>query len=73
MTFHGPVAVALGSEGHGLPHELEQAGRPLTIPMAAGVESLNVASAAAIILYEIARQRASGPESLTKQGKARRV
>ncbi len=56
----GPMAVAIGSEGAGLPQEISAAGRRLTIPMAAAVESLNVATAAAVILYEIARQRNSG-------------
>ncbi len=53
----GPMAVAIGSEGAGLPQEISAAGRRLTIPMAAAVESLNAATAAAVILYEIARQR----------------
>ena len=53
----GPVAVVFGSEAAGAPGELRAAGKPLTIPLAASVESLNVASAAAVILYEIARQR----------------
>ncbi|MCZ6750333.1 MAG: RNA methyltransferase, partial [Acidobacteria bacterium] len=56
----GPMAVAIGSEGAGLPQEISAAGRRLTIPMAAAVESLNAATAAAVILYEIARQRNSG-------------
>ncbi|MBI3933063.1 MAG: RNA methyltransferase [Acidobacteria bacterium] len=52
-----PVALALGAEGAGLPRDLELAGIPVSIPMARPVESLNVAAAAAIFLYEIARQR----------------
>ena len=54
-----PVALALGSEGAGLPRELEEAGRRVSLPMAPRVESLNVATAAAVMLYEIARQRQS--------------
>lgn len=57
IDLTGPVAIALGSEGTGLPPELLAAGEPLTIPMIPAVESLNVAIAAAVILYEIARQR----------------
>jgi len=53
----GPVAVVFGSEGAGAPPEFRAAGESLTIPLAAPVESLNVASAAAVILYEIARRR----------------
>jgi TrmH family RNA methyltransferase len=54
----GAVAILAGSEGSGLPADL--AGRSavrLTIPMRPGVESLNVAIAASLILYEAARQR----------------
>ena len=53
------VAIALGSEGAGLPRELSEAGTTVRIPMAPQVESLSVASAAAILLYEVARQRAA--------------
>lgn len=56
----GPAAIVLGSEGAGVPPEWATAGELLTIPMAAQVESLNVAVAAAVILYEVARQRSSG-------------
>ena len=55
----GPVAIAFGSEGAGLPPELEQAGISVSIPMTRQAESLNVAAAAAVILYEIAQQRRS--------------
>ena len=55
-----PLALALGSEGAGLPREIEQAGTRVSIPMARQVESLNVASATAVLLYEIARQRQRG-------------
>ena len=53
----GPLAVVFGSEAAGAPEGFRAAGEPLTIPLAAPVESLNVAAAAAVILYEIARQR----------------
>jgi TrmH family RNA methyltransferase len=55
-----PLAIALGSEGAGLPREIEHAATRVSIPMARQVESLNVASAAAVLLYEIARQRQQG-------------
>lgn len=55
-----PTAFLLGSEGSGLPLGLlQQADATLTIPMRAPVESLNVAVAAALLLYEAARQRAA--------------
>jgi RNA methyltransferase, TrmH family len=56
-TEAGAVALALGSEGAGLPRELAAAGVPVSIPMAPQVESLNVAAAASVLLYEIARLR----------------
>jgi TrmH family RNA methyltransferase len=56
-----PVAVLLGGEGPGLSDEVVSAADVrLSIPMAGAVESLNVAVAAALILYEARRQRAAG-------------
>jgi tRNA G18 (ribose-2'-O)-methylase SpoU len=52
------VAVLLGSEGPGLTGEaLARCTRRLRIPMAAGVDSLNVAAAAAITFWELGRRR----------------
>ena len=46
------VALLLGGEGHGLSHEwLDLATRRVTIPMQLGIDSLNVAVAAAIFLF----------------------
>jgi TrmH family RNA methyltransferase len=54
----GPTALLLGGEGGGVPHELiESADVRVSIPMRAPVESLNVAIAGSLILYEAARQR----------------
>ncbi|OBK28553.1 RNA methyltransferase [Mycobacterium asiaticum] len=51
-----PTAWLFGSESHGLPPEIaQQADRRITIPMAGGAESLNVAAASAICLYQSAR------------------
>ena len=49
----GPrLALLLGSEGHGLSAEwLSRAHRRVTIPMQLGIDSLNVAVAAAVLLY----------------------
>jgi TrmH family RNA methyltransferase len=56
--FRRPVAVLLGGEGGGLPDSIVAlAATPLTIPMRPPVESLNVATAAALIAYEAQRQR----------------
>jgi RNA methyltransferase, TrmH family len=48
-------ALVLGSETHGLSRSLET----VALPMAAGVESLGVAAAAAILLYEVRRRIAA--------------
>ena len=48
--------IVFGSEAHGLSRgDLEL----VTIPVSAGVESLNVAAAAAVLLFEIARRKAA--------------
>jgi TrmH family RNA methyltransferase len=53
-----PAAVLFGSEGRGLPDSVaDAADARITIPMQGPVESLNVAVAAALVLYEAARQR----------------
>lgn len=58
VDLTGPVALVLGNEAHGLPAIL---GRSIegsvTIPMAAASESLNVAATAAVLCFEVARQR----------------
>ena len=54
------TAVFLGAEGAGLPDEvLAGCGLRVTIPMQAPVESLNVAVAAALLVYEARRQRST--------------
>lgn len=63
VDLSGPVALVLGNEAHGLPTELET-DLDLTIPMAGGTESLNVAMAGTVVCFEILRQRCgaeSGP------------
>ena len=53
-------AIFIGSEGHGLPAEVEHASDVhISVPMSEAVESLNAAVAASIVLYEAARQRKS--------------
>jgi RNA methyltransferase, TrmH family len=52
------VAIFIGNEGAGLPREIEHAADArISIPMSAGVESLNAGVAASVVLYEAARQR----------------
>ncbi|HEX5117962.1 MAG TPA: RNA methyltransferase [Pseudonocardiaceae bacterium] len=56
--FTGPTAVAVGSEKHGLTDDwLAAADVRVRIPMVGRANSLNVATSAAIILYEALRQR----------------
>ncbi len=53
--IQGPRAVLLGTEGDGLPAALmTRADLRVRIPMAAGVDSLNVAAASAIALHALA-------------------
>ena len=57
------VALAVGNEGAGLSDALrEAADESVTIPMPGGTESLNVAAATAVALYEVARRRATAAE-----------
>lgn len=54
-----PTAWLFGNEGGGIAPELvAAAGQRATIPLASGSESLNVAAAAAVCLFEMRRQRA---------------
>jgi TrmH family RNA methyltransferase len=52
-----PIALVFGNEGSGIGAALEAAAnRRIAIPLAPGVESLNVAVAAGILLYEVTRE-----------------
>lgn len=58
VTWTGKVALVAGSEGHGAGAVVAAAARDrVRIPIAPGVESLNVASAVAILLAEAASRR----------------
>ena len=58
LDLHGKLAFAFGNEGAGLSENLLAAAtQKITIPMPGKVESLNVAAAAAICLFEAVRQR----------------
>jgi 23S rRNA (guanosine2251-2'-O)-methyltransferase len=57
-----PLALVVGSEGHGLSRLVaERCDLIARIPIAGGTESLNAGVAAGIALYEVARQRAASP------------
>ena len=54
-----PVAWVFGSEGQGISHGFLMHGNAVSIPMHSEVESLNVAAAAAVCLFETVRVRSS--------------
>lgn len=61
VELRGPLAIALGSEAHGLGPEWNRAEWPaVQIPMKPGADSLNLSVSAAVLCYEALRQR-SGP------------
>lgn len=57
IDFTGKVALVMGSEGKGVrKNVLEHCDRRVSIPMFGHVDSFNVATAAAILCYEVIRQ-----------------
>ena len=60
VDLTGPTALVLGAEGKGIrPLVLRGCDLLLRIPMAGKVASLNVGAAGAMLMYEVARQRAT--------------
>jgi tRNA G18 (ribose-2'-O)-methylase SpoU len=60
LDWGGARAIICGTEANGLTQmEVNSLKERVRIPMREPVESLNVASALAVILYEAARQRAT--------------
>jgi TrmH family RNA methyltransferase len=60
------VALVLGNEAHGLPDEVAaDLDQVVRVPLAGRAESLNLAAAAAVLLYEAARQRRAVAEEAT--------
>jgi len=57
VDFTGACAIVIGSEGHGVSKRIEKKAIGVRIPTS-GVESLNAAVAAGVLLYEAQRQRA---------------
>jgi TrmH family RNA methyltransferase len=56
LPYQPPLALLFGSEGDGLPDELlARASARIKIPMTGTAESLNLAAAAAVLLYEAKR------------------
>ena len=58
----GPIAIVVGSEGSGLSGAMKRRCDLLVhFPMAGRVASLNAATAGALLLFEVVRQRAASP------------
>ena len=58
IDFTGRVALVMGNEGKGIRRNvLEHCDRVVTIPMQGHVDSFNVASATAVLCYEVRRQQ----------------
>lgn len=58
VDYNMDCAIVLGAEGHGLhEHVREKCDYVVSIPMMGKVASLNVSVAAAVVMYEVARQR----------------
>lgn len=64
ISYAGPLCVVVGNEAHGLSPEVAAlADATVRIPMAHHLDSLNVAVAAGVLLFE-ARQRRDGDEEM---------
>jgi TrmH family RNA methyltransferase len=62
VDLRGPVAIAFGTEQLGLSELwMRQADLPVRLPMKGLADSLNVAMAATVLLYEVLRQRSPRP------------
>lgn len=58
LDYTGPIAIAVGAEKYGLTDEIMAgAAYRIRIPMAGRANSLNVATSAAVVIYEALRQR----------------
>ncbi len=61
ISYPERTGILIGNEAHGLsPESAEMCDRRIVIPMEGKVESLNAAVAAAILLYEVYRQKRAG-------------
>lgn len=72
VDWRGPVAVVIGGEGTGVrPLVVARCDGTVRIPMAGKVASLNAAAAAAVIAFEVRRQRgglaAEGPGGMERR------
>lgn len=61
VDLSGPTVLVLGNESHGVaPEVARMAQGRVAIPLAGGTESLNVAMAGTVLVFEAARQRRTG-------------
>lgn len=61
IDLTGPLALVVGGEHKGVSQKLEERCDYLaTFPLASGVDSLNASVAAAVLLFEVVRQRVGG-------------
>ena len=61
IDMTGPIALVLGGEGEGIRlGVLRECDDHIRIPMQGRLQSLNVSAAAAIMLFEVVRQRRRG-------------
>lgn len=64
LDFRGPCALVFGGEGTGIrPAVLAKCDERAAIPMRGKIGSLNVSAAAAVVLFEMVRQRGEGAVS----------
>lgn len=68
LDYSEPTVLILGQEGTGLPVEAYNlTDTQISIPMATMIDSLNVAGAASVILYEAVRQKYAAGGEITKR------
>lgn len=63
VDYRKAVAVVFGNEGEGVSPRFLESAEKIYIPMAGRAESLNVATSAAVVLYEAFRQRYNADSS----------
>ncbi len=66
VPFEPPLTFLLGSEREGLPDELVENALRVSIPTPGDAESLNVAAAGAIALYELSRRAAESASAMRR-------
>jgi TrmH family RNA methyltransferase len=72
LDWTAPTALVIGSEAHGVSAPFRREARAVRIPTQ-GVESLNAAVAAAVLLYEASRQRSAAGQAFAFGGTTRKA